>query len=326
MRGANSPSSFPACQCSGLIMDSFTMPDLDDSSQASGEGAPDSGLNGGIVVFDFILILAFVLLILILIPALFSSTVVRIKSWFAVVMTSLLCCVSFLLLLGQQTGAEPNLPICLLSASLIYAGPPLVACSGVLLVVELYLRLRSTILSKTVNETLVSLMLWVLPIVHALSSWVTLLTGLSDISSIRRDPTGLYCHVEHPGPTLTTGVLVAVFQVLMFIFEGLSIRLLVKKRMSIRHVRINSRDFPSSLFFRTAMYTFIGGLVVITVLIMNTTSTTRSIGSYIMVNLLAIMPLLVAVVFGTQQEILNWYRCWKPRYRYPMTHAPQAKP
>ncbi|KAJ3898700.1 hypothetical protein F5879DRAFT_979651 [Lentinula edodes] len=88
------------------------------------------------VVFDVLQFTALALVSATYLSALFSTKLQRLKTWFALMVSSLLYCISFLLLLGHQTGASPSLGLCLFQAGLIYAAPPSVAAAGLAFIVE----------------------------------------------------------------------------------------------------------------------------------------------------------------------------------------------
>ncbi len=56
------------------------------------------------VIFDILQLLALLFLCLTLIPAVVSKSVVRMRSWYALIASCMIYRVSFLLLVGQQTG------------------------------------------------------------------------------------------------------------------------------------------------------------------------------------------------------------------------------
>ncbi|KAK0462995.1 uncharacterized protein EV420DRAFT_1522147 [Desarmillaria tabescens] len=151
------------------------------------------------VTLDVVLAFALLFLAMTIIPAATVKSIHRTKTWFSLLISCVVFCLSFFLLLGHQSGPKPPLWLCLISASLVYAGSPLIAAAGLILIVELYLRLTST--TSDINESRVTTMLWCLPVVHAVVFWVAMLSGLSDVRKVERGPTGFYCHVDHPAPS-----------------------------------------------------------------------------------------------------------------------------
>jgi len=238
------------------------------------------------------------------------------KTWFAFLISAAIYCISFLLLFGRQhNGPEPPLPICTLQAGLIYAGPPLLTCAGLLFVIELYMRLTAVTLSRKVNENFIHWMLWILPVVHTICFWVAIMSGLADIRTISRDPSGLYCHIAQKVPTTVTGVLSGIFVGLMFVGEIVAIVHLFRRRLSIRTSRIRGADFPLALFVRTTIFTLVGGIgILVDILVNNNDPRTGASSGYVTLNLLAIVPLSLSIVFGTQMDIIKWYMFWRRKH------------
>ncbi|KAJ7887827.1 hypothetical protein B0H14DRAFT_1221049 [Mycena olivaceomarginata] len=170
------------------------------------------------------------------------------------------------------------------------------------------------------SDTFIYWVAWGIPISHGVVFWVSLIIGLSDISKIQRDPSGIYCHIvdnkvpcvlyrprtyvwlnsDVSGRTLLTGTLVILFLGSMLIMEVFTIVHLVQQRATVRAtMRVRGSDFPLPLFIRTVLYTISGGFGIIMVDIL------LNVSSAMTVNLLAIIPLSVALVFGTQKELLR---------------------
>ncbi|KAK0189879.1 hypothetical protein F5146DRAFT_1200843 [Armillaria mellea] len=106
-----------------------------------------------------------------IIPAIVVKSICRTKAWFCLLVSCVVYCVSFFLLLGHQSGPEPPLSLCLINASLVYAGLPLIAAAGLTLIVELYFRLTKS----DANDCRVTRTLWCLPAVHAVVFWIVML-------------------------------------------------------------------------------------------------------------------------------------------------------
>ncbi|KAF7336669.1 hypothetical protein MVEN_02101700 [Mycena venus] len=278
------------------------------------------------VVFDVLQLLAFVFLVAMLLPALLSQRIERMKTWFNLVVSCVVYCVSFLLLLGHQSGPEPPYGLCIFQAGLIYAAPVAVAAAGLVFVVELYLRLSSALCMTQVNERHITILLFVTPLAHCIVFWVAIFTGLSRKDAVGRSQGGLFCDIDSSTPTLTTGISVIVFVLLMIIAEVYTAVYLFRKRSAFKGVKRSSDTFPLSLFVRTACYTLAGGfchhvrtVVYVSsnekflndrrlVLILNSGLDSMFVA---MSDFLAIIPLFVALLFGTQRDIIGVYMFWK---------------
>ncbi|KAF7308012.1 hypothetical protein MKEN_01162900 [Mycena kentingensis (nom. inval.)] len=147
-----------------------------------------------IIAFDMLMAGTFLVLIMSVLVAWFSK-VQRVKTWYLLLLTSAGYCLSFLIRIGHQTGPPPPLHFCLYSASLIYAAPPGAAAAALFFVIELHLRLSSALFSKRMSDKFIYWVAWGIPISHGVVFWTSLTIGLSDVTRVRRDPSGAYCHI-----------------------------------------------------------------------------------------------------------------------------------
>ncbi|KAF5392114.1 hypothetical protein D9757_003206 [Collybiopsis confluens] len=235
-------------------------------------------MTSPILIFDTLQFIALVALLIPFTTAVLSNYVGRMKTWYNLLCVCIVYCISFLLLVGHQsTKEEPPLGLCLFQAGAIYAAPPafsgdnnpsigglewepLDLCS---ILRRLYWRLSSALLARRTRERSVtrllvltpfSQLLVLTPIVHVIIFWEAIFYGLSDVSTIRRDPSGIYCHVQSKIPTLITGASVIGFVVLSLLVQvgrvrGLRTEELIWLRLSAkyydpvkRHARKHSRD------------------------------------------------------------------------------------
>ncbi|KAF9012145.1 hypothetical protein BDZ89DRAFT_483547 [Hymenopellis radicata] len=81
--------------------------------------------HGVVAAFDTLVVIGFVMIAIVLVPAWRSSEIYRLKTWFALMIAGLVHSVSFFLVVGRQFGEEPAFGLCLLQASLIYGAPVL---------------------------------------------------------------------------------------------------------------------------------------------------------------------------------------------------------
>ncbi|KAJ7430398.1 hypothetical protein B0H11DRAFT_2135940 [Mycena galericulata] len=269
------------------------------------------------VVFDVLQFLALLFLMAMLLPALLSRSVQRMKTWFNLIIACIIYCVSFLLLVGHQSGPEPPFALCVFQAGLIYAAPPGIAAAGLAFVVELYLKLSSTLSMSEINARRIIILLVISPLAHFIVFWVAVFTGLSgpvgDLQDfVQRSDGGLYCHINSKIPTTVTAITVVFFVVMMFIVEVYTIVYLVRKRSAYKGIRLASGAFPLSLFIRTASYSSIGGLAIILVYILNSSAASSSM-QFVFVDFSAILPLTVALVFGFHMDIIRFYMCWRTK-------------
>ncbi|KAJ3715993.1 hypothetical protein C8R42DRAFT_778731 [Lentinula raphanica] len=261
------------------------------------------------VVFDILQFIALALISLTYLFALLSKRPQRMKTWFALMVSSLVYCISYLLLVGHQTGPEPPLGLCLFQAGLIYAAPPVVAAAGLAFVVEvslsfsylstthltgvgkLYLRLTTMMVSRKLDPRIITGLLFLPPLTHQVTFWIAMFTGLSNLGAIQRNSQQMFCHLLDDLPTTVTGILAAVLVVSMILLELYTIYYFWRQRGIFRDLRRRHQSgpiFPFALFVRVGFFTFAGGLGIILIDIM-------------------------AIVFGTQEDFVQMYNSWKRR-------------
>ncbi|KAF9463541.1 hypothetical protein BDZ94DRAFT_1321689 [Collybia nuda] len=261
-----------------------------------------------VVTFDVFQSVALFILVVALLVVLLSHAVSRIRTWFCLLISVALYCVSFLLLAGHQTGPEPSVGWCAFQAGLIHAAPPLVAVAAFIFMVELYIRLTAVTLSREVNNNVIYWMPWALPLVHSMAFWVALLIGLTDTRTIERHPSGLYCRINQHIPPIFSGALVVFFSALMVILEVYTAIHLYRQRMLIKRIDSHKTEFPLQTFIRMGVITVLGSFAIAMVFIV-----TKGAEEGPLLNILPAMPFAVALVFGFQKDILLALVCWRIR-------------
>jgi len=267
-------------------------------------------------------LLALVLLVAMLLPAMFSQSVHRMKTWFNLIVACIIYCVSFLLLLGRQSGPEPPLPLCVFQAGLIYAAPATVAAAGLAFAIELYLRLSATLSNVKFHERRVTILLFLSPSVHLIVFWVAIFTALSlqrgpgSPPIAQRSSPGIYCNIQSNIPTTVTGATVIFLLGLMIIVEAYTVVYLIRKRSGFWGIKVPGGAFPLRLFIRTVAYTFVGGLGIILVDVFMNSHLSKTSATYAVMDLMAIIPLSVALVFGSQMDLIGVYMCWRKKDHY----------
>ncbi|KAJ3773507.1 hypothetical protein FB446DRAFT_732743 [Lentinula raphanica] len=278
------------------------------------------------VVFDILQFIALALISLTYLFALLSKRPQRMKTWFALMVSSLVYCISYLLLVGHQTGPEPPLGLCLFQAGLIYAAPPVVAAAGLAFVVELYLRLTTMMDSRKLDPRIITGLLFLPPLTHQITFWIAMFTGLSNLGAIQRNSQQMFCHLLDDLPTTVTGILAAVLVVSMILLELYTIYYFWRQRGIFRDLRRRHQSgpiFPFALFVRVGIFTFAGGLGIILIDIMGQSATAYiSTGT---MDLLAIVPILIAIVFGTQEDFVQMYNSWKRRGSTKVTYESESQ-
>jgi hypothetical protein len=78
-----------------------------------------------LALYNALEIFGLVSLCAVLLTAIFSSKVQRTATWFSFINAWIFSCLGHLVLLGQQTGPQPEFGLCLFQAAVIYAAAPL---------------------------------------------------------------------------------------------------------------------------------------------------------------------------------------------------------
>ncbi|KAJ3726540.1 hypothetical protein DFJ43DRAFT_561780 [Lentinula guzmanii] len=267
------------------------------------------------VVFDILQFTALALISATYLSALFSQKLQRMKTWFALMISCLLYCISFVLLVGHQTGPSPSLDLCLFQAGLIYAAPPSVAAAGLAFVVELYLRLTTTLTQRRLDNRIITGLLFMPPVVHQIIFWIAMFTGLPKPDIVHRNQQQMFCDIGDDIPTTVTGITVIVLIAMMILLELYTIYYLWSVRSVFRDLRKRCECgpiFPFALFVRVGIFTFAGGLGMILVDILLNKRSALSGGAGT-IDLMAVIPLTIALVFGTQEDIVQIYKFWKKK-------------
>ncbi|KAJ8074972.1 hypothetical protein PM082_019299 [Marasmius tenuissimus] len=287
---------------------------------SSPQGAP------AYVAFDVLQATALFLSLVTLIPAVISPKIRRMRTWFALMISAVVYCSSFLVLIGRQAGPEPPFGLCVYQAGLIYAAPPTMAAAALTFVIELHWRLFSALTNIELKQARVTVLLFIPPMVHLVIFFLSLFNGLAHRGDVRRVPAGnLYCQITNKVPTSVTGVTVVLLLVLMILVECYTISYLWHRRRSCRDLRVNGSDghYPFQSFVRMVFYTLVGGLGIVMVdLLVNALPDDNAV----LLNMLAIVPLSIAVLFGSQMDIINFYLRRKPKWSPPPSKEVQASP
>ncbi|KDR76147.1 hypothetical protein GALMADRAFT_225829 [Galerina marginata CBS 339.88] len=113
----------------------------------------------------------------------------------------LIASITNVLLLGRQTGPQPNVGLCLFQAMLIYAFPVLCAFSAASFTLQVYLSIHLAL--KSDSKLSKASQTWLLVVPCAFFFAVLLevfIVGLLDIAEVKRDPMGVNCKILRSTP------------------------------------------------------------------------------------------------------------------------------
>ncbi|KAF8968130.1 hypothetical protein BDZ97DRAFT_1916349 [Flammula alnicola] len=274
-----------------------------------------------IIIFDILHIIGPVPLLAILLTAWRSSEVTRTSTQVMSLSSWIIFSVANLVILGQQTGPPPATSICLVQAMLIYSSPVLVLHLTDVSIVVHFLRLDaylSASLSIMPNSRISRthmILFYVIPCGVPLAIIIEVLVlGLLNPSTIRRDPSGMYCDVAISIPSKITGgavmcglLILLVLEVLAYLRARRECTALLKSEYSTN----TRQNFPGDVIARMVVFTFCA-------LIAFSLSFVQYLPQHIAIDngkvtlVQATLPFCAGLIFGTQMDIL---RVWIPRKR-----------
>ncbi|CDO71795.1 hypothetical protein BN946_scf184939.g19 [Trametes cinnabarina] len=252
-------------------------------------------------------------LLAVLLTALFAPKVYRHFTWLNFCITWLIYCISYTLLAfsGQQTRPEPPVfPLCLSQASLIYAAPVLVAMSTFSLVLQLLFTLTNALKpppkGTQPKDFMRNAFLLGAPYVLWLGFIITILViGTRHPESVKRAGGLVYCTIKTGTPGNVTAVCVAA---ILLIMVGLDVYIGAVLFKNWRALRGSDRpgQIPFSLILRVAIFSFfcVVGIGCAFVFLSNVSSFAGN-------TIIALMPLIAFLVFGTQRDILSVWLFWR---------------
>ncbi|KAI0364465.1 hypothetical protein BV20DRAFT_1057184 [Pilatotrama ljubarskyi] len=251
-------------------------------------------------------------LLAVLLTALFARKVYRHFTWLNFCITWLIYCISYTLLAfsGQQTRPEPPAyPLCLTQASLIYAAPVLVAMSTFSLVLQLWFTLSSALQPPpkgTRRDYMRNGFLLLAPYIMWLGFIVAILViGTQHPDKVERAGGLVYCTIKTGTPGNVTAVFVAVILVVMV---GLDVYIGTVLYKNWRALRGSDRPgkIPFSLIVRVAIFSLVCvvGIGCAFVFLSNVSFFAGN-------TIIALMPVIAFLVFGTQRDILSVWLFWR---------------
>ncbi|SJL08549.1 uncharacterized protein ARMOST_11915 [Armillaria ostoyae] len=159
-----------------------------------------SKMNTLVIAFDTLQVLGLVLLLALLAPALFSSNIKRTATWFGMIVSGIIYCASYLILMfiGGQGGSEPSTGVCLFQACLVHSTPIFGTSCALSFVMDLSVSFFCTFLGKTPPRVTPIILLASSSLLFMIGGLEALVTGLKDPEDVRRNESHLYCHITTP--------------------------------------------------------------------------------------------------------------------------------
>ncbi|KAF5372967.1 hypothetical protein D9758_001747 [Tetrapyrgos nigripes] len=275
-----------------------------------------------IYVFNAICILGFLSLSAIVTVAWLSPSIQRSKTWYSFITPWIMYDVVNLLLLGQQTGGEPSHGLCLAQASLRYTVPVLAGFATIAMVLQLFLSVWFCLPvgnnSSARNSIGIYLLLIIPPGLSLFVFLEALVHGVQYPTKVVRSNSGQVCEISDGISMKISAVCVIVGMVSSMLVEMTVCRHWTAFRNLAKHDR-QSRNWENcestirfTFFFLLALLSCAIGLVL-------TFSQTNDWDPLLNARcniVVAILPVAVAVTFGTQKDILQTFIFCRRRERF----------
>ncbi|KXN92960.1 hypothetical protein AN958_09060 [Leucoagaricus sp. SymC.cos] len=261
---------------------------------------------------------AILLLVLALVPPLFSRSVMRRKTWHTLILSLLVFSIGEVLLVGHQDKGASGMNLCLVQVAIVYSTPPLIALATAAYSADIYISIRSMFGSDDWAEdgpepqTVVILVLapWIVFCLVFLET--ILVVGLHARGAFADiQESGLFfCHVE--GDLLA--VIISAVIVITACLSAVALQAatgwtLYKNWLSVQKVSIaaTARKYIHA-FIRTIAFTGVAIIAVILGFVALVTFGQTHIGFSM---LMPIFPIVAALIFGTYRDIVLFYVFWR---------------
>ncbi|KAK0478841.1 hypothetical protein IW261DRAFT_189821 [Armillaria novae-zelandiae] len=273
------------------------------------EREDDSKVKTLVVAFDALQVLGIVLLLALLAPALFSPNVKRTATWFGMIVSMIIYCVSYsiLMFIGGQDGPEPSAGVCLFQACLVHSAPIFGVSCALSFVMDLSVSFFFTFLGKTPPRVTPIILLASSSLLFLIGVLDTLATGLENPKVVRRNEAHLYCHITTPTFALVFCILGVIISFATIIAE---VAMVVIIRKTIGKLRRQSGSPNIELPTRLLVRLFSFSVCICITLCINVYSIVGpSRGSALSAwyFLLNTVPIGGVVTFATQKDILCFY-------------------
>ncbi|KAF5373059.1 hypothetical protein D9758_001748 [Tetrapyrgos nigripes] len=279
-----------------------------------------------IYIFNAIFILGFLSLSAIVTVAWLSPSIQRSKTWYSFMMSWIMYDVVNLLLLGQQTGGEPSHGLCLAQASLRYTVPVLTSFANFAMVLQLFLSVWFCLPvgnnSSARNSIGIYLLLIIPPGLSLFVFLEALVDGIQHPEKVVRSNSGQVCEISDGISMKISAACVIVAMVSSMLVEiciavtvcrhWTAFRNLAKHDRQSRNWENCESTIRFTFFFLLALFSCAIGLVL-------TFSQTNDCDSLLNARyniVVGILPVAVAVTFGTQKDILQTFVFCRRRERF----------
>lgn len=264
-----------------------------------------SKVNTLVVVFDTLQALGLVLLLALLVPAVFSSNIKRTATWFGMIISVIIYCASYsiLMFIGGQDDPEPSPGVCLFQACLVHSAPALSIFCALSFAVEVLVHFFRTFRGKTPSRITPIILLATSSFLSLCVALEVLVVGLKSPGDVQRNESHLYCHVTTPTPNLVVCVLSIILSLATVVAEVVIVVIMRKAMVKLGRER---SSLPTHFLVR--LFSFSGYVCLVVCISVYSFISPPGNGAlsawYILLNA---VPICGVVTFGTQKDILCFY-------------------
>ncbi|KAJ8521367.1 hypothetical protein ONZ45_g1942 [Pleurotus djamor] len=294
-----------------------------------------------IAAFNAVQITGLVLLLLVILTSWLSPKVKRSIPWYNIIISWIFSAFSFLLIIGKQTGPEPPFGLCLLQSIFIYAAPSMLVishlisstCSNLFLPPGTLVSACASLwsVSSATNRQSASrkwrfFIIFLPYIVPALVIIEALALGLTHRQTVKRTLDGMYCHLEMPTPSLITGGIVVFVMIAVLPVVGVTTYMFIRNWNAFRQMRVRETGgVPPRMVIRFGIFCLLP-LPIVTISLVSINFRDGGPQSAEIQVGIATLPIVAALIFGTQTDILSVWMFWRWRPKRPQAHVVQVSP
>ncbi|KAH7873456.1 uncharacterized protein C8R40DRAFT_389430 [Lentinula edodes] len=278
-------------------------------------------------------IVSFVALAAILSTKLLNKRIKRTITWNFFIASWMLHCVTFFLSMGYQIGnSAPPFGLCLVQAGMLYATPAYNACVSLALLLHLHSIIVATVRGMNHSSSKrMRVLVWIL-LISPLVVYVTVLSMTfimvaQDKSLLQRDQTFYFCNINDEVGIWTSSIIVFLCALAFITYEIYTIVILWKNSQTFRAMNPHSRDrIFRSIVIRIGVFTVFPVIALfLSVILSFSAADSWTPSSGMRINVVdASLPLACALIFGSQEDLLNVWMFWRESSPYRSTQHSQT--
>jgi len=260
-------------------------------------------------------------LLIVLLTAAVGSSVKRSSTWYNFGLSWILSSVSYTLLAiaGKRRGPEPAFALCVVQSGLIYAAPALTGCTTLALITHMLVNIRR-LLANAPFRTHLGMVLALLALPYVV--WLTIflaafMYGINHPETVKRSENSTYCNSTSSLWSKISSLFVAICMILIIVALGV-----IGKRLYRNRNVIKGSNQSFALVARVMVFSLLGVLALGVAVAYVMTSKHGQAFDII----LACLPVLAVLVFGSQMDLLRTLMCQGQRLPIPekSLHSPYS--